>query len=364
MDVLLRRALGLLALCLAGGFARQGRAAEAPDTARACMIRGPGELMVRDQDGRHQNDARPFRVFAGPARAMQVAEVARGDTVPVTWSRLPIAGRGELAHVHLASDGLQLAGWATLRDRLFQLEERADVVVDRLWARRGAPVRIVGVREQLLAVHVETSPATMVSPQRIDLETACGNLAYQPTRFPLVADGAPRGSGVANPTTGSLTLSAEPGEASFLRVVLPREHRISLVVTETRERWVRIAGEDSVIGLNAWVPAWQVTITDGGVGFGSMRGSTRHQPPRRAPQVGRARRDAVVSLGAAAPVVAIGVLLAGTRVRLEGFVDRADAVPFTLAGQNVRPPPGQRFWVSIADIEDLGEADLQPDPLR
>jgi hypothetical protein len=348
----------LLALCAPSPAA----AAEAPAGAGACVIRGSGELVVRDQDGRRGSDPRPFQVFASAARAAPLAEVVRPEAVPATWSRLPVAGRAEAAHVHLASDGLQLAGWATVRDRLFQLEERADVVPDRLWARRSAPVRIVGVRDQLLVVQVETSPATMVSPQQLDLETACGNLAYHATRLPGAADGAPRGSGVANPTTGSLTLSAQPGQPSFLRLLLPPERRISLVATDRQERWIRISGEDSVIALNAWVPAWQVRITDGGVGFGSLRGSTRSRPPTRAPQVGRARRDAVVSIGAAAPTTPVGVLLAGARVRLEGSAD-GEAVPFTLASQNVRPLPGQRFWVSTADIEDLGEADLHPDPL-
>jgi hypothetical protein len=339
-------------------------AAEAPAGAGACVIRGAGEMVVSDQDGRHTGDGPPFRVFASATRAVPVAEVARVFAVPVTWSRLPVAGRGEVAHVHLASDGLQLAGWATLRDRLFQLEERADVVPDRLWARRGAPLRIVGVREQLLAVQVETSPATMVSPQRIDLETSCGNVAYQSERFAVADDGAPRGSGVAEPTTGSLTLSAEPGQPSFLRILLPRERRLNLVATDIQERWVRISGDDSVIALHAWVPAWQVSVFPGGRGFGSLRGSQRYKPPPRAPQVGRARRNAVVRIGAAAPTTAVGVLLAGARVRLEGRVDGEVAVPFTLAGQSVRPPPGKRFWVDTADIDDLGEAALHPDPLR
>ena len=337
-------------------------AAEAPPGAGACVIRGTGECRIRNQDARSE-DPRPFPVFASSARTRRVAEVPNPQTVAVAWSQLPPVGAAA-ARVHIASDGLQLGGWATVRDRLFQLEERADVVPDRLWARRGAPVRILGIRDQLLLVEVETSPATMRSPQRIELTTACGNLAYQTERLTSANDGAPSSSGVADPTTGSLTLSAQPGQPPFLRLVLSAPPRPSFWSMEVRGRWVRVSGGDSVMGFDAWVPAWQVSLNDGGLGLGNLSGSGRRWSPMNEPHVGVARRDATVSVGARGPEVAIGVLLAGTRVRLEGETPGEASVPFALAGREVVPPEGQRFWVATEDVDDIGVGVVFPEHRR
>lgn len=354
------RLVTLAALALTGAAAPTA-AAEAPEGAGACVIRGRGEMQLRGAESR--GDERPFHLFASAGRRQRIAEVAHADVVPVTWSRFPVAGQGAAARVHLVSDGLQLGGWATVRDRIFQLQERADVVPERLWARRSALVRIVGSRAPLLVVEVETSPLMMRAPQVLELSTTCGNLVYEPERLASEDDGAPGGNDRAEPTTGSLTLSRGPADPPFLRMLLPRD-RPTFRGVETMGRWVRVAGDDSVLAFDAWVPAWQVDLVSGGAGRGGMRGRSRRLAPHREPHVGMARRDAVVSVGVSGPKLPIGVLLAGTRVRLEGETEGAVAVPFALAGRNVVPPTGQRFWLATADVDDLGVGVVFPEKPR
>jgi hypothetical protein len=363
MSVLLRRAFALLAMSLAGGLARQARAAEAPDSARSCVIRGPGELVVHDGDGRRPHQPQlPFVVFASSARTTALAEVTYPMAVKATWSRLPEAGRGGRARLHLESDGLHVAGWANIGERLFQLDERADMVRDRLWARRSAPVRVVGLRGPLVVVDVETSPLTMAAPTRIALSTTCGNVVYEPRRRRAADDGAPRAGEVADPTTGALTLATEPGKAPFLRMLLPRE-RPTFSAPEVRGNWVRVTGGDSVIGFDAWVPAWQVSLSDGGIGLGLLGGDAGAGYPREGEHVGVARRDAPVRVGATGDAQReVGVLVARSRVLLDPEARAATAIAFTLPAGRLVAPPGQRFWIAIADIAEIGRAPLGPDP--
>jgi hypothetical protein len=365
MDVLPRRALGLLAMCLAGGLTRQGRAAEAPITASSCVIRGPGELVVHDEDGRRRHQPQlPFPIFASRSRTTALAEVTYSMAVKATWSRLPEARRGGPARLHLESDGLHVAGWANIGDRLFQLDERADIVPDRLWARRSAPVRVVGLRGPLVVVEVETSPLTMTAPARIALATTCGNVIYEPRRRDAAADAAPRAGDIADLTTGALTLAPEPGKPPFLRMLLPRD-RPAFSAPEVRGNWVRITGGDSVIGFDAWVPAWQVSLSDGGLGSGLLGGDAGAGYPREGDHVGVARRDAPVRVGATGDVQGeVGVLVARSRVLLDPETRTATAIAFTLPAGRLVAPAGQRFWIALADVAEIGHAPLGPDPAR
>lgn len=330
-------------------------ASEAPRDAvpRPCVISGAGEVSV--QEGDRRSERPPFTVYSERTTQRQIAVVRQPSAVRATWTRLPDAAEPTAARARLAVAGLQFSGWATLRGRLFQLRERAEIAPDRLWVRRGAPVEVLGVRGPLVVARVDTPARMLDAPKQLEVATACGNLAYEPVRAPAdPQDAAPNGSGTAEPVAGILDLHQAPDGPRIVRLDLAASTWTSYSWMGTQGDWVRVSGGDTNIAFDAWVPAWQVRNPNGGRGIslGSIGG--RSCCGLSDARWGRARRDALVRVGASPTGAPIGTLGAATKVIVEAAANGFQS--FRLPLGQVVAPEGTRFWVPSDDVELISEA--------